>query len=75
MVDSQNLCLNIYQSNLDYPSSSIHPFYGKLSAVSLPDPEITFKDSDPKIAELMGKLILWIFRELLTKPRSEKLDI
>lgn len=55
MVDSQNLCLNIYQSNLDYPSSSIHPFYRKLSAVSLPDPEITFKDSDPKLAETHGK--------------------
>lgn len=55
MVDAQNFCLCIYHSDLEYPSSSIHTSYRKLSAVNLPDPELTFKDSDPKLAETHGK--------------------
>lgn len=75
MVDAQNFCLCIYHSNLEYPSSSIPQSYRKFSAVTLRDPEVTFTDSVPKLAETHGKIILWNFWELLTKPRSKKLKV
>lgn len=75
MVEVQNFCLSIYHSNLKYHSSSIHPSYSKLPAVSPLIQRLLSKILIQNLLKLMKKLILWNFRKLLTKPRSEKLEV
>lgn len=74
MVDAQN-CLCIYHSNLNIPPHLFtHPTGSCLLSVYLMQ-RILSKILIQNLLKHMEKLILWNFRELWTKPRSENLKV